>query len=284
VKSNKKFGFTLIELLVVIAIIAILAAILFPVFAKAREKARQTTCASNEKQLGLAFMQYAQDYDEQLPFGGGGDWCGNWAGQGWSYELYTYVKSTGAFVCPDDTYPNGGVSYAYNSTLTWGCGAGGYKYNPICVPKMAILDGPSKTVLLCEASDVRGTNPSYTPDQNWNDPSTAGISGWQSAACLNTGYLGDDSGTFSNLKIGDNGWGNGDCVSANLGYHTNGSNFLMCDGHVKWLRGDKVSPGLDAGNGNGPTTAAATTNGGPFGGATAEGVDGSVYAATFSAT
>ncbi len=59
-------AFTLIELLVVIAIIAILAAILFPVFAKAREKARQSSCQSNVKQLGLAFMQYTQDYDEKL--------------------------------------------------------------------------------------------------------------------------------------------------------------------------------------------------------------------------
>ncbi len=64
---KKKQGFTLIELLVVIAIIAILAAILFPVFAQAREKARQTTCASNEKQMGLAILQYQQDYDEMFP-------------------------------------------------------------------------------------------------------------------------------------------------------------------------------------------------------------------------
>ncbi|MEN6304741.1 MAG: prepilin-type N-terminal cleavage/methylation domain-containing protein, partial [Armatimonadia bacterium] len=67
----KRRGFTLIELLVVIAIIAILAAILFPVFAKAREKARQSSCLSNMKQMGLACLQYAQDYDEVLPAGMG---------------------------------------------------------------------------------------------------------------------------------------------------------------------------------------------------------------------
>src|SRR6266704_6401772 len=74
---TKNTAFTLIELLVVIAIIAILAAILFPVFAQAREKARGASCLSNLKQMGLAWMMYAQDYDEQFPFadpGGGANW------------------------------------------------------------------------------------------------------------------------------------------------------------------------------------------------------------------
>src|SRR3978361_1344117 len=95
-------GFTLIELLVVIAIIAILAAILFPVFAKAREKARQSTCASNLKQLGLAMLQYTQDYDEAvIPS------CFNWGGafgevapldiENWTTMVYPYAKSTGVY-------------------------------------------------------------------------------------------------------------------------------------------------------------------------------------------
>jgi len=77
--NKYRLGFTLIELLVVIAIIAILAAILFPVFAKVREKARQTACLSNQKQLGLAVMQYVQDYDESYPacaFQGYAGWAG----------------------------------------------------------------------------------------------------------------------------------------------------------------------------------------------------------------
>ena len=121
--KNKKNAFTLIELLVVIAIIAILAAILFPVFARAREKARATACTSNLKQLGLAFAQYSQDYDDNVPTSG---WvsAGNntpW-GSGWAGIVYPYVKSTGVFTCPDDTtvatstYPNV-VSYAYNDDI-----------------------------------------------------------------------------------------------------------------------------------------------------------------------
>src|ERR1035437_5810752 len=98
-----RLGFTLIELLVVIAIIAILAAILFPVFAKAREKARQTSCASNEKQLGLAFMQYAQDYDERFPCGYEQVNLPITYGLGWGGEVYPYVKSTGVFTCASDT-------------------------------------------------------------------------------------------------------------------------------------------------------------------------------------
>src|SRR3569833_168442 len=119
--NTNRHAFTLIELLVVIAIIAILAAILFPVFAKAREKARQTTCLSNEKQLGLAFLQYIQDYDDHAPFfrevQNGGDW---WSSRmlNWKDGIYPYVKSGGmpynngqpyanhstggAFACPDN--------------------------------------------------------------------------------------------------------------------------------------------------------------------------------------
>ncbi len=106
--GRQKEGFTLIELLVVIAIIAILAAILFPVFANAREKARQITCVSNEKQMGLALLQYLQDNDETFPLLQYTDAAGN--SFDWQNAAYAYVKngnskvaglSGGVWNCPD---------------------------------------------------------------------------------------------------------------------------------------------------------------------------------------
>ncbi len=97
----QKRGFTLIELLVVIAIIAILAAILFPVFQKVRENARAASCASNEKQIGLAFVQYVQDSDEVYPMINlqGGPYGDE---ENWEQAIYPYVKSQGVYICPDN--------------------------------------------------------------------------------------------------------------------------------------------------------------------------------------
>ena len=111
----RKLGFTLIELLVVIAIISLLAAILFPVFSRARESARRSACSSNFRQIGLGIMQYTQDYDETMPLfslsgdgykgfrgygsGGGGDGSGA-DGARWADSIYPYVKSTQVFDCP----------------------------------------------------------------------------------------------------------------------------------------------------------------------------------------
>jgi prepilin-type N-terminal cleavage/methylation domain-containing protein/prepilin-type processing-associated H-X9-DG protein len=106
-------GFTLIELLVVIAIIAILAAILFPVFARARERARQTTCINNNKQLGLALTQYAQDWDETMPqwYFTGGRYTidGRTVEPTWDAAVYPIVKAKGSFTCPSNDPKNPGA-------------------------------------------------------------------------------------------------------------------------------------------------------------------------------
>jgi prepilin-type N-terminal cleavage/methylation domain-containing protein/prepilin-type processing-associated H-X9-DG protein len=100
-RSTRRIAFTLIELLVVIAIIAILAAILFPVFAQAREKARQTQCLSNLKQIGTAVMMYTQDYDETYPVGNYTYGVqSSWAQLSWVGHIQAYAKNLGIFLCP----------------------------------------------------------------------------------------------------------------------------------------------------------------------------------------
>ena len=107
-RTSGKSAFTLIELLVVIAIIAILAAILFPVFARARENARRTSCLSNMKQMGLGVIQYTQDYDEKFPQRYWGDAPSNELRQAnsWRRVIYPYVKSAQLFSCPSNTNNN----------------------------------------------------------------------------------------------------------------------------------------------------------------------------------
>ena len=128
-------GFTLIELLVVIAIIAILAAILFPVFAQAREKARQSSCLSNCKQMGTAVMMYTDDYDETYPVGFR-SWDTN---DYWWPMVYPYVKNDKVIICPSDrTQPRG---YAINQIIA-GASVGSVEQSSqtICVAEVYSSD------------------------------------------------------------------------------------------------------------------------------------------------
>ena len=147
-------GFTLIELLVVIAIIAILAAILFPVFARAREKARQTSCLSNGKQLTLAFQMYAQDYDEVLPC----YWYGDSVGY-WCVVIYPYVKNEQIFVCPSS--PNLKYGTGWTGGGGWGINypAIGGTYLPL-----AKITQPAETVLIGEIDRDQNAGVTYTPN------------------------------------------------------------------------------------------------------------------------
>jgi len=146
-------GFTLIELLVVIAIIAILAAILFPVFARAREKARQASCLNNQKQWALAWQMYVQDYDEAIPphcprtwTDGSYEWDWN---RLWYMVLEPYVKNREIRYCPSDNYRSGyGINYGYNCyylrTSDWGQPEGATKLGEITKPAETIIAGETK--------------------------------------------------------------------------------------------------------------------------------------------
>ena len=116
----RRAGFTLIELLVVIAIIAILAGILFPVFARAREKARQSSCASNLKQIALGQLMYAQDYDER--FSGRAK---RTIDVPWTTLITPYIKNSQIFVCPSDSSPHAGWLGSVPCSYGWNCRAGG---------------------------------------------------------------------------------------------------------------------------------------------------------------
>jgi len=238
--QNRK-GFTLIELLVVIAIIAILAAILFPVFATAREKARQSSCASNEKQLGIAFLQYVQDFDETYPanpaVAGSNCGAGTSCGSGWAGKLYPYLKSTGIYACPDDTSQSSAasyvVSYAYNDDIALsGQIDGNFQQVNASASKMT---SPSMTVLLYEwlQSTVAISSPTETRSSATNGANEASGAG----GSFTTGMMGADQGYLT--SCGGVTWYQGP-------RHTGNSNFLMADGHVKWLPATQVSTGYPA--------------------------------------
>jgi len=238
-------AFTLIELLVVIAIIAILAAILFPVFAQAREKARQISCLSNEKQLGTSYMMYVQDYDETYIFSE--RWGG--AGQGWGGRLYPYVKNTAVYVCPDDDHDRfpwapKKVSYAENTFLSsgnffwnWTVDGNG-NYSNTDTATLATLSSPASVVMIYESvGAVDGSAPYKEPlskSPNYfvynagdvtNPLEVDSMSGNGANAAWQTPVVADRHGNYT--------------VNQSDGSLLGGANFILADGHAKWMR---VSP------------------------------------------
>ncbi len=196
-------GFTLIELLVVIAIIAILAAILFPVFARARENARKSTCQSNNKQVGLAWMQYVQDYDETGPI-----WGMSAAFYSPLETIEPYTKNTGVIICPSHKFQltscgltrtesargtrQGPASLAFNQfSESYGevNGVAGSQYLGASGIALARLQLPAETILFGDGNC----------DRFWGKP-----------------YV-------DSFRAGSNQ------------YHFNGNNYVFADGHVKWL-------------------------------------------------
>ncbi|MHB9125425.1 MAG: prepilin-type N-terminal cleavage/methylation domain-containing protein [Armatimonadota bacterium] len=207
----KRNGFTLIELLVVIAIIAILAAILFPVFAKAREKARQAACLSHSKQIGLAIMMYAQDYDEMYP--GVTPTYNDYVGKTWAMKMLYYKKNTGVFKCPNDSrqpmailterpYGRDLCSYAYNCTLA------GYDVDGDHPLSLAEVKSPASVVIIAESGCTYSTD-GVTCDYN-------------SIAAPDYRY------TFSSRP--DGSW------AYQAGWHNDEGHFIFADGHAKWIK------------------------------------------------
>ena len=233
-------GFTLIELLVVIAIIAILAAILFPVFAKVREKARQTTCLSNQKQIGLAIVQYTQDNDEYFPLSNLQALNGQ---VGWANLIAPYVKEVRAYHCPDfsgavdsslaEQYQNT-TTYNYNTMLGYGDGSvskmATFEMSPDS-QSLAALQQPTQTVMLMEAfpydaSSGRPWGSGYTCSglivANWSESNLWGN------PCSNMSLDYDPKGFESGIQRGA------------VQVHTGGGNYAFTDGHVKFYRPEKL--------------------------------------------
>ena len=162
-----KRGFTLIELLVVIAIIAILAAILFPVFARAREKARQTSCLNNQKQIALAFQMYVQDFDEWIPNYRMPDAPSQPCTTSWYVHLQPYLKNYQIYYCPSQA---GAFSYAYNGYQL------GY-WTSSCASKLAEITLPAETI--CCGEGINGGNFLYYPTQTSGTPPYRDRVGWR---------------------------------------------------------------------------------------------------------
>jgi prepilin-type N-terminal cleavage/methylation domain-containing protein/prepilin-type processing-associated H-X9-DG protein len=206
--NRRRAAFTLIELLVVIAIIAILAAILFPVFAQAREKARQAACLSNLKQVGLGLQMYSQDYDETLPPANHVHDFGNPAVlarfPNFLGSLAPYTKNKAIFACPSAVInlpyaPNVMPPNAFSDTNLLGNGV-------VLGRTLAVVDRPAE-IIYCQELNWRINEAQVRPIAT--DSTRRAYTAWHYTSPIGEGY--------SNL-------------------HMEGGNFVFADGHAKYRR------------------------------------------------
>jgi len=201
----RKRGFTLIELLVVIVMIDILAAILFPVFARAREKARQASCQSNLKQMGLAWLMYVQDYDERAPWNSVTNVAGVTQGVEFSWDgwiangLYPYVKNWQIFNCPSGQEGSGWANPRFGNARVDYC----YNYYGLGNRKLAVLSD-------CYAGPV-GLMVMYDSSWSWAD-------------CEPASGCGIELRDLAAFKAGQ---------FTHTCWHNGKGNYLFMDGHVK---------------------------------------------------
>jgi prepilin-type N-terminal cleavage/methylation domain-containing protein/prepilin-type processing-associated H-X9-DG protein len=233
---NRK-GFTLIELLVVIAIIAILAAILFPVFAQAREKARAISCISNQKQIGLGVLQYLQDYDETFPRANYNDAANS---HEWSYVINPYVKNGllggnavqqwnqigGVWACPSYNGVQIADEYEVRDDLFQYAQGNGAPYRWPAYT-LGVINSPANKWMMIESGAITAKQPAW----KWNYFVvsqfywTNGGPNWRPAA------NGLDNCDDPPADAAPGGWA--DCAMFPRYRHNGTTNVLFCDGHVK---------------------------------------------------
>lgn len=239
-QDGSRRAFTIVELLIVISIMTILAGMLFPVMARARDRARQTACLSNERQLGLAVLQYSQDWDESFPSG-----TRSSTGQGWACQAYCYVRSAAIFRCPEDPGNRSEddaplVADAFRVSYGLNCNLSG--------ARQAELNAPAMSVLMFEVNDAAAPATrmeSVSPTGRGLPSDNAPLSGKPFGAdYYATGNLGGIVPVLSTTK---------------RPYHDPFSNYLAADGHIKALPGDRVSPGADAPTSDSPQSTAGRT-------------------------
>ncbi len=233
--KSVRTGFTLIELLVVIAIIAILAAILFPVFAQAREKARAISCISNEKQISLSWTMYTQDYDETvIPYSS----TGNSGGIvfPWPVILQPYIKNFQVYKCPDSTYA---IGYTYNANMARSDG-----YNGSGPRTLAGISLPAVSPIFIDGNGLSGpADPASNNPQglDWPYPYN------QAAAFFITNSKTAGSRFVSNVNDFTKGWSTAAAPTTAQGTgvtnpgstaatrHSSGANYSFADGHAKFM-------------------------------------------------
>jgi prepilin-type N-terminal cleavage/methylation domain-containing protein/prepilin-type processing-associated H-X9-DG protein len=275
-RLRSRKAFTLIELLVVIAIIAILAAILFPVFAQAREKARAISCLSNTKQLATGILMYTQDYDETMPYWNFSNNADGFGGNGvftswWFNATYPYVKNVQIFSCPDDNadltprnfWPAAGwtkenpdqwginpalydAKISYGMTETMMCGEINGNWGPASSPvTLASLNKPAETLAIADNYAMTGGT-IYDGNGEWGDLPDASNPNDPRHNCIIYKVAYANQGVSNLISV----YGNEDpCTQTpsawdSLTRHSLGSNIAFCDGHSKWLRNSRITDDL----------------------------------------